>query len=150
LNTEHTELANGDIKNDLHYAIYCKRATLIPLLLQYGCTIEAGDSCGRRPLHKAAAAGDTASIDILLAAGAGTHARDNRQKNALHYAADNGSCSAISTLLTRGLDIHAVDADKRTPLHLAATGYFEAYDLLINHGGDSSVKDRYGKIRICI
>jgi hypothetical protein len=24
-------------------------------------------------------------------------------------------------------------------------GYFEAYDLLINHGGDSSVKDRYGK-----
>lgn len=140
--TMHTK---REIQDALVMAIRCKRPHMIPRLLQYGASIEEGDSSGKMPLHVAANTRHTDTLETVLASGAKIHTRDAQQRTALHYAAANSDVEAISMLLDCGLDVNARDSRGRVPLHLVHhESISHAYKLLLNHGANIKAQDNDG------
>ena len=97
---------------------------------------------GFRPLHRAAACGDTALVKALLKRGAEVNAEDRFGITALHLSAQVGDADALSTLLVAGAKVDARTGWRReTALHLAAKGgHLEAVKLLVRRGADLNAK----------
>jgi len=82
-------------------------------------------------------------VNLLLEAGADPNKKDDRGKTPLHYASYNN----IGSLIKAGADPNAQDSEKRTPLHCAAgIGDEKSVNVLLEHGADSSKKDKQEKL----
>jgi ankyrin repeat protein len=90
----------------LHYAAFFGTPGAAALLLDAGAP---ADSAARnpmqvRPLHSAAASGQTETCRLLLAAGASVDARQQGGFTALHAAAGHGDAALVELLLVHGAD----------------------------------------------
>lgn len=114
-------------------------------LLDEGANVEAKDSWGQRPLHRAAIQGCEELLRMLLDRNAELDARsDDLSRTALHWASSHGRPEAVRLLLMRGAQVNACDKRKRTPLSLAASNGNEAViRLLLDAGADINARDAY-------
>ncbi len=77
------------------------------------------DSCGRSPLHYAAAHGNEALCRDLLASGADPNLKDDNGCVPLHFAAQARSASATAVLLAASANPDVRDCQGNTPLSTA-------------------------------
>ncbi len=83
--------ARGDRPGALVEAVQLGRDDAVPLLLDLGFAVDAGDRFGTTALHEAAHLGRTATVELLLAAGADTGIRETRfDCTAADWAAHGG------------------------------------------------------------
>ena len=122
-----------------------KLCNVCAALISEGANVEAKDSCGQRPLHRAAIQGCEELLEMLLEKNAELDARsDDLSRTALHWASSHGRPKAVRLLLTRGAQINACDKRKRTPLSLSASNGNEAViRLLLDAGADINARDAY-------
>jgi ankyrin repeat protein len=97
----------------LHWAAW-HDASLIPILVDAGASLEATDRTGRTPLLTAHGDG----IAALLTAGAKASAADARGNTAVHWAATTGA-AAVRRLVEAGLAPDVANSAGLTPLHFA-------------------------------
>ncbi len=92
--------------------------------VQMGEDVNARDSAGYAPLHRAAATNHPPLLTTLLEAGANVNVQDNIGATPLHVAAIFGApgtewTDVATVLLDAGADPNARDAEGRTPLDYA-------------------------------
>jgi ankyrin repeat protein len=117
----------------LHYAAFFGRPELITLLIGSGADVNAvADNPTRvRPLHSAAALGDTGICRQLLAAGARPDAQQQAGYTALMSAALHGNREMAELLLEFGADQTISSEDGKTAADFAREGgYDELAELL--------------------
>jgi|GEM_PF-1623176 len=97
-------------------------ARTVDLLLNYGAKLEATDTNGATPLHRAAQRGILMHASALIARGANLEAQDRQGRTPVMLAAKANFVEISNYLITAGADPLARDADGNTVLHhLCAT-----------------------------
>ncbi|RAO72859.1 uncharacterized protein BHQ10_008871 [Talaromyces amestolkiae] len=92
-------------------------------------------------------------VKLLLQHGANVHHKDCFDRGMLHGAACNGQSEIIEILLEFDptLDINMQDVNGKTTLHdVARNGYMDTAKVLLDHGADPTIKDRFGRTPIRI
>ena len=111
----------------------------------YPISLQAKDTWGYTPLHRAARNGHKELVQVLIANGAEVNAKDRWDCTPLHYAPFNGRKELVEVLIANGSDVNAKDSWGGTPLFNAAHyGHKELAELLIANGADVNAKDRLG------
>jgi ankyrin repeat protein len=103
---------------------------------------------GMTPLMSAASHGNAAMTLHLLAVGADTRVTGRDDRSAMHWAADKtDSVDVARLLLAAGAEADGRDRlSSRTPLMLAADrNHPRMLQLLLAHGADLNMRDKYGK-----
>lgn len=105
----------------LHLAVFFRNPAAARLLVARGAPLEAvADNPMRvRPLHSAAASGDTEVVRLLVEAGADVDATQEGGFTPLHAVAQNGDDEAVEILLEAGANPVPLTADGRTPERMA-------------------------------
>jgi ankyrin repeat protein len=107
----------------LHHAAHCGRVKVALFLLDKDRTlINATDSYGNTPLHKAALFGHTNAVRLLLEKGANIDSQNKGQETPLHLAGFTGDKKTYDLLLKEGAKTDIFDGDGRPP-HLLAKNY---------------------------
>ncbi|EKX34971.1 hypothetical protein GUITHDRAFT_42184, partial [Guillardia theta CCMP2712] len=71
--------------------------------------------------------------------------RAEQQFFSLCHAAHVGDVDTVRILLRQGANIDEKNYDGRTVLHIAcAEGNYRMVEVLLNHGADKNIKDRWG------
>ena len=122
---------------------------VIRALAELGADLDAPDSLGWPPMHRAICCGVDSNMDfveILVNAGADLESRDNDGDTPLHFAAENTDNPAlIEFLIKSGADQHSRNEFEFTPLHSAASGGNTAIvDYLVKLGVDVNARDVLG------
>jgi len=108
--------------------------------------INARDSSGEAPLHKAAWLGQLSVAKFLIENGADVELRSGRGYTPLHCAAAEGHKAVCEMLLDHHAQVNAKDSSGATPLHAASQkGFRSVAELLIARGANVSAKDNDGK-----
>jgi len=108
--------------------------------------VNAKDSHGLTPLHKAAVVGNRALAEALLANGSVVNAMANDGATALHLAALNGRMDVAKLLLAHQADVNAKSAGGLTPLHVALLkNHLDVAELLLSSKADINAKDNEGR-----
>ncbi|KAL4931449.1 ankyrin repeat-containing domain protein [Aspergillus undulatus] len=97
--------------------------------------------------------GYTSVVQLLMKAGTDLHHKDCFDRGILHSAAVNHRAEIIRILLAYDptLDVNMQDINGMTTMHdVARAGALEALEVLLEHGGDPSIKDKYGRTPILI
>ncbi|KAL4786881.1 ankyrin repeat-containing domain protein [Aspergillus varians] len=97
--------------------------------------------------------GKTSIVQLLINRGANVHHTDVFDRGTLQSAAVNRRADIIRILLAHDptLDVNRRDAHGETTMHdIARMGDIETADLLLEHGGDPTIKDNYGRTPIRI
>lgn len=89
------------------------------LLAQVPALVNTDLGNGNRPLHLAAASGQTALLKLLLASGARVDAKNCYRQSPLHLAAEAGHKRIVELLLAANADINARQWQELSPLTLA-------------------------------
>jgi ankyrin repeat protein len=89
---------------------------IIRLLVTRGADVDARNTYGLTPLHRASMAGHVPVVQALVDAGARIDLRGPDGWTALHVAAASGHAPVVRELLARGAHGGARDASGRTPL----------------------------------
>jgi ankyrin repeat protein len=92
-------------------------------------------------------------VQLLLDRGANVHHTDVFKRGMLHSAACNGQYEVLEVLLRfdETLDVNMQDVDGKTTLHDAArVGSELTTRLLLEYGGDPTIKDNFGRTPIYI
>jgi ankyrin repeat protein len=101
---------------------------------------------GRTVLHTAAERESRSKfIRFFLDHGADIESRDAHGRTPLLVAALERNLDAITVLLEAGADVHAVDNEGLTALHFTINSAQRAYDLLLEHGADPTVRSNAGR-----
>jgi ankyrin repeat protein len=105
----------------LHLAAFFRQAGALRLLLERGAPVDAvaTNPMRVRPLHSAAASGETEAGRLLVEAGADVHARQQGGYTPLHAVAQHGDAVAVDLLLGAGADPVAANDEGRTAADLA-------------------------------
>ena len=106
----------------LHYACY-SNADSVPLLLDFGASIQALNQHGYPAMFEAAWTNATGALKDVLDAGMDVDARGKfgEHMTSLHVAAQAGSKDVAALLVDAGASVDAVTSqDKSTALHIAA------------------------------
>jgi ankyrin repeat protein len=123
----------------LFFAVWIKdRSPLVSTLIQAGAKLDAVDSEGLQPIHRAAQKGSVEAVRMLLDAGVPPDQKDINEKLPLSYATDGSHVDIIELLL------HRIAGEDWPPLFAAV--YFRhasAAEILLKNGADvnSTVKD---------
>lgn len=113
------------------------------LLLSKGVDAKARATDGSTPIHTVYL--NPAIVELLLANGLDIGARSDTGTTPLHWAANFQADIGITrVVLAAKPDINAVNDTGETPLHWAARGKPDKVELLLDHGADVNVKDKWG------
>ena len=121
----------------LHYAAQGNHVVIVDLLLARGARPDGAPSSRCTPLHRAAAAGATATCSMLLESGANVDATDTSFgdcRTPLMKACAEGHVEVADLLASRGASLEATDATGMTPIDLAVP-HPSVHSLLVNRGG---------------
>jgi ankyrin repeat protein len=113
------------------------------VLIQGGADINAKDSWGHTPLHRAVATGDVETAAMVCAIGADTNAPDVEQRTPLMWAADRLDEEMVRMLLSQGADPTLRDCNRQTAADRgmdrgAGVDASHVLDLLVPNGGGAS------------
>ncbi|KAJ8953048.1 hypothetical protein NQ314_007423 [Rhamnusium bicolor] len=117
------------------------------LLLEAGAIVDSRNNKCQTPLHLAALSQCSETLELLLSKRADPDATDIDGRTPLHSSIVKvtRSCECVRLLLNAGANVNKPDAFGYTPLHLAALNEFShCVMLLINHGGDVTVRTNGG------
>jgi len=104
--------------------------------------VNARNSDGETPLHKAVENDKTELVEFLLSNGANSNAQDNQGKTPLHKA---GNTTIIELLLAQNANSNAQDNWGNTPLHNTASLLKpDRVALLIANGANVNVRNNQG------
>lgn len=107
--------------------------------------INARDSNGQTPLHRAAVGGQVTVAQFLLANGADVDSRDQAGATPLSLAVGIGNKAMVEVLLAAKANVNEADNQGLRPLHRAAQGGFQAVaDVLIGEGADVNAASKTG------
>lgn len=87
-------------------------------------------------------------VRLLMERGANVHHKDIFDRGMLHGAAVNGRAEILRVMLeaNTGLDVNAQDVNGKTTLHDASRfGYYDTIEVLLEFGGDPTIKDKDGR-----
>lgn len=130
-------LLNAILKNDIKE---------LQRLLEEGVPIDTPDRDGRSALFQAVVDGNFDVVRLLVEHSANVNHRDTKGKTPLHFAAGEVQNKIAAYLLSQGAEIDAQDDDGNTPLSDAifySQGNGNVISLLIQHGADKSLKNKY-------
>jgi ankyrin repeat protein len=103
------------------------------------------DIHGNSALYEAVKGAHDGVIEVLIEHGASLCMEDNIAASTLCQVVSNGDIVTMKRLLKAKIQVNAGDYDNRTALHIACSeGNVVATKLLVEHGADLSVKDRWG------
>jgi ankyrin repeat protein len=98
----------------------CGNVPFFRYLIDHGARVNARDSSGKTPLHRAAQSCRTSVVfEMLLRAGAQVNAQDNNGWTPLHVAAAHNMVEAVLFLLQAGAQRDAHDNQGMTPFDVA-------------------------------
>ncbi|KAL4802456.1 ankyrin repeat-containing domain protein [Aspergillus unguis] len=92
-------------------------------------------------------------VKLLIQHGANVHQKDCFERGLLHSAAVNQRAEIIRILLKHDptLDVNMQDVNGMTTMHdIARSGNLETIEVLLEHGGDPTIKDIHGRTPILI
>jgi hypothetical protein len=136
---------SGDIARAAEAAREAAEAE-VKLLLANGRDVNARDSDGWTPLHRAVYEGKKETAELLLAHGADVNAKNNNLETPLGLAAYYGHKEVAELLLAHGADVNAKNEPGETPLLEAAEmGKADVAELLLGHGADVNAWDHNGR-----
>lgn len=130
----------------LHSAAEWGNTEIVKLLLTYNADINATNSRGETPLHKAAQhSGRREIVNFLLANKANLNAKDTNGLTPLHTAELCGRRDVVVLLLTNKAEINVQDNQGRTPLHFAVnSGRKDMVELLLANKADIDARSNHG------
>ncbi|GAM43858.1 hypothetical protein TCE0_060r19013 [Talaromyces pinophilus] len=156
-------LSQADIDIDLQdergataliYAAENGYTEIVESLLERGANTEAFEVGTRgTALMRAIDYNAIPVVKLLLQHGANVHHKDCFDRGMLHGAACNGRSEIIEILLEFDptLDINMQDVNGKTTLHdVARLGYEGTAKVLLDHGADPTIKDKFGRTPIRI
>jgi len=134
----------GDLP--LHHAAINGHMEVAGLLLEAGCDVNCQNNQGMRPLHDAAAKGDTELVQLLVKVpGCDIDCLNDGKETPLHQAVKYGRAGAVQQLIIAGARVDCQDRKGSTPLHLAAKdGHIDLARSLIEAKADANLQDNNG------
>jgi hypothetical protein len=108
--------------------------------------VNAKDSQGETPLHKAARKGHRDAASYLIAQGAIVDEKNIYTQTPLQIAANEGTVEIVELLLSKGAKVNGKDRMDQTALHYAACGVHKEGirmpEILIKYGADVNVRSK--------
>ncbi|KAK2702481.1 ankyrin-1-like [Artemia franciscana] len=147
VNKKKGKICNLSFQSSSAFAPVKAKCISVRLLGTCSCEIESSKkSCGRAPLHQAAAEGKLDMCQLLLSKGAGIDTLDNKGYTPLHWAEKKGQICVAKYLLKKGANLHLkskkLEDCGQTPLHFAAAqGNLGMCQLLVSKGADMQALD---------
>ena len=89
------------------------------LMLKHGANVNAENINIRTPLHEAAERGNEEVVELLLASGANVNAKENNGQTALHFSVAPGCRHLAELLVSNGANVNDGDSNDWTPFHAA-------------------------------
>ncbi len=162
-------IEKGADVSSIHLAAYLGDAAKVMNFIEQGSDVNTKHQRGGTPLHYAAAAGSKEVSELLLARGADIKAKNNDgqtpidvafqrkredivglllEKGAtistIHLAAYVGDLAKVKAFIQEDIDVNTKYIRGRMPLHYAARqGHKEIVELLLAHGADVNLGDKY-------
>ena len=81
-------------------------------------------------------------FELFVVDGADIESRNNQGYTPLLVAVKNDNLELAALLLKQGANVNAQDTQQFAPVHMTST--LEMLNLLVRHGADTSVKNKYG------
>jgi ankyrin repeat protein len=125
----------------------------LAVLLDGNADVDVLNAHGRSPLMEMSCFWDRTILDLskpdrfrcfhmLVQRGADVRSRGRDGRTVLHWLAQAGDLNALRVVIDKQPDINASDDSGRTPLMLCLDG--QAAELLLNHGAQLELHDRWG------
>jgi len=141
----------GDVdgRTALHIAASFGHMDIVNVMVdEFGLDVNVHDTWGNTPMRDAMRGGHEEVRQWLKAHGGIINEKDADTVK-LFEAAKEGDSTTMHHLLDSGVSPKQADYDGRTPLHLAAAhGALAVLEILLTHGADPSVRDRWGNLPI--
>jgi hypothetical protein len=111
------------------------------MMVERGANLNAEDSFGRTPIHKAAWSLDLACLEKFISLGANVNCKDFSGTTPLHWVCKEGNVECAKLLTSHGADSTIVDMGGETAYDMAVVAdHIEILDL-VNFSIDSSGRD---------
>nr|XP_031532417.1 putative ankyrin repeat domain-containing protein 19 [Vicugna pacos] len=132
----------GRPRTALHLACASGQSSVVALLTQWKCDLDARDEESRTALIKAVQCRKEECVTILLKQGADPNLEDNFQNTALHYAVLAENTSIAAELLRYNANIEAINQYNFTPFLVAVReNKEEMVKFLIDNGANVHAVD---------
>lgn len=118
---------------------------VVKKLLEYGADPNLVDMHGSTALYEAARMGHEGVMKVLLDHGASLCMSETLAASTLDQSVFDGDIALLRRLLDARIPVNAADYDQRRAVHIAAAeGNVAALKLMVEHGADLAVTDRWG------